>query len=54
MHKIIDNFKNIQNQINSKISELKINNYIPNIVAVSKTFNITHINPLVDYGHEHF
>ena len=54
MHKIIDNFKNIQNQINSKISELKINNYIPNIVAVSKTFNITHINPLIDYGHEHF
>ena len=54
MHKIIDNFKNIQNQINSKISELKINNYIPNIVAVSKTFNITHINPLIDYGHDHF
>ena len=54
MHKIIDNFKNIQNQINSKISELKINNYIPNIVAVSKTFNISHINPLIDYGHDHF
>ena len=25
-----------------------------NIIAVSKTFTLTHIQPLIDYGHDHF
>ena len=27
---------------------------IVNIIAVSKTFSIEHIKPLIDYGHQHF
>ena len=29
-------------------------NYYPNIVAVSKTFKIEHINHLIEFGHKHF
>ena len=25
-----------------------------NIIAVSKTFNLEHIRPLIEYGHVHF
>ncbi len=31
--------------------ELKYENRIPKIIAVSKTFKIDHIFPLIDYGH---
>jgi|TARA_B100001093_G_scaffold492857_1_gene534406 pyridoxal phosphate enzyme (YggS family) len=31
-----------------------INNDAVNIIAVSKTFNIDHIKPLIDFGHNHF
>ena len=31
--------------------ELKYENRIPKIIAVSKTFKIDHILPLIDYGH---
>ncbi len=31
-----------------------MNNYSPNIIAVSKTFSIDHIKPLIDFGHMHF
>ena len=27
---------------------------IVNIIAVSKTFSIEHIKPLIDHGHQHF
>ena len=27
---------------------------IPTIIAVSKTFSLSHIQPLVNYGHKHF
>ena len=26
----------------------------PKIIAVSKTFPLEHIKPLIDYGHDHF
>ena len=54
MHQTVQNLLNIQSQIKSKINELKYNNYYPKIVAVSKTFPISHIMPLIESGHNHF
>jgi len=54
MHKTIENLNYIQNQINSKILKLNINNYKPKIIAISKTFKIAHILPLIEHGHMHF
>ena len=54
MHKTIENLNYIQNQINSKILKLNINNYKPKIIAISKTFKIDHILPLIEYGHMDF
>ena len=51
MHKTVQNLIFIQSSINSKLLELKIKNRIPKIIAVSKTFKIDHILPLVEYGH---
>ena len=49
MTNIIESFKKIQ----LNIQKIAINNPV-NIIAVSKTFPITHIQPLLDYGHLHF
>ena len=49
MDTILERFKNIK----SNIENLKLNKKI-NIIAVSKTFNLEHIKPLIDYGHQHF
>jgi pyridoxal phosphate enzyme (YggS family) len=54
MHKTIENLNYIQNQINSKILKLNISNYNPKIIAISKTFKIDHILPLIEYGHMDF
>ena len=54
MHKTIENLNYIQNQINSKILKLNNNNYKPKIIAISKTFKIDHILPLIDHGHKDF
>ena len=45
---------NIQSEIKSKIEEFKYKNYNPKIVAVSKTFSIENILPLVKFGHKHY
>ena len=54
MHKTIENLNYIQKQINSKLLKLNINNYKPKIIAISKTFKIDHILPLIEYGHRDF
>ena len=54
MHKTIENLNYIQNQINSKILKYNISNYNPKIIAISKTFKIEHILPLIDHGHKDF
>ena len=54
MHKTIENLNYIQNQINSKILKLNINSYKPKIIAISKTFKIDHILPLIEHGHRDF
>jgi len=54
VHKIVNNLLSIQDGIKLKSKELNIINYNPNIIAVSKTFSIDHISPLINYGHVHF
>ena len=49
MSTIIDRF----NKINSNINNLNPNKAV-NIVAVSKTFTLEKIMPLIEYGHIHF
>ncbi len=50
MHQTITNFKNIQNLIKENQEKTKNKNKIK-IIAVSKTFEIEHINPLIEDGH---
>ena len=47
MNNIIQNFINIRDELNG-ISPT------PKIIAVSKTFPLSHIQPLIDYGHQVF
>jgi len=54
MHKTLKNLAYIQNEIKSKILELNLKDYNPEIIAISKTFSIEHIKPLINYGHIHF
>ncbi len=54
MHKIVNNLLSIQNELKIKINKLNFNNYNPNIIAISKTFSIKDIEPLIDHGHIHF
>jgi pyridoxal phosphate enzyme (YggS family) len=51
MHITIQNLLSIQSAIKSKLLELNEKGRIPKIIAVSKTFKIDHILPLVEYGH---
>jgi len=54
MHPTVSNLTIIEKQINNKISkEANIEKKI-NIVAVSKTFKIVDIKPLIDFGHIHY
>ena len=51
MHKTVQNLLSIETSINSKLIELKEEKKKPKIIAVSKTFKIDHILPLIEYGH---
>ena len=51
MHKTIQNLINIQSSIKSKLIDLKYKHRIPKIIAVSKTFELDHILPLINHGH---
>ena len=53
MHITIQNLIKIENEIKKNLSNLNIVN-LPKIIAVSKTFNIDKILPLIDYGHIDF
>ena len=54
MHSTIKNLINIQSQIKSKVTNLDQIQTAPTIIAVSKTFKIEHIIPLIEYGHTDF
>ena len=49
MNTIIDSFEKIKLKISSLNPDKSVN-----IIAVSKTFSIDHINPLINHGHLHF
>ena len=49
MSTIVDRFEKIK----SKIASLNLNKSVK-IIAVSKTFTLEHIKPLIDHGHTHF
>tara|TARA_B100001287_G_C22622034_1_gene500586 strand:- start:247 stop:906 length:660 start_codon:yes stop_codon:yes gene_type:complete len=53
MHITVKNLLDIENKIKIHLNELKINNF-PKIIAVSKTFKIDKISPLIDHGHIDF
>ena len=50
MHNTVKNLIDIQNNIKIHLNKLNIDNH-PKIVAVSKTFKIDKILPLIDHGH---
>ena len=54
MHNIVNNLISIESELKIKINNLKFTNYNPNIVAVSKTFKMKDIIPLINHGHIHF
>ena len=49
MSTIIDRFNKIKSNINEENSNKRIN-----VIAVSKTFTLEYIRPLIDIGHVHF
>ena len=53
MHNTVQNLVDIQNKINLYLDEHKIDK-LPKIIAVSKTFKIEKILPLIDHGHKDF
>jgi pyridoxal phosphate enzyme (YggS family) len=53
MHISVQNLINIENEIKLNLSDLN-NTNLPNIIAVSKTFKMDSILPLIEYGHRDF
>ena len=53
MHNSVQNYKYIDNSIDRKLEEKKIN-LTPKVIAVSKTFELGKILPLIEYGHQDF
>ena len=53
MHQIVQNLVDIRENINSNLSSQK-NQKVPKIIAVSKTFGMDKILPLIEYGHLDF
>ena len=51
MNSVLERFNKIQADITKQTASLK---ETVKIIAVSKTFSIDHISPLVDEGHIHF
>ena len=54
MHQSINNLNIIKEQILEEIKKLNIDEKLPNIIAVSKTFPIEKIEPLIKFDHIHF
>ena len=53
MHKTVQNLINIENQLKSSLGDV-YKSKLPKIIAVSKTFKLDKISPLVDHGHLDF
>ena len=53
MHDTIVSLEKIINEINERLLKKNVKKNL-NIIAVSKTFSIEKIQPLIKYGHIHF
>ena len=53
MHKIVQNLLTIKNEIKLNLKH-ESSDKLPKIIAVSKTFNMERILPLIDFGHSDF
>ena len=53
MNNSVENLNDIKNKIKLKLNNLN-KDKVPKIIAVSKTFSMDKILPLVDYGHKDF
>jgi|TARA_A200000113_G_scaffold69467_1_gene60756 pyridoxal phosphate enzyme (YggS family) len=53
MHKTVQNLIDIENQLKSNLGDIDQNS-LPKIIAVSKTFKMDKISPLVEHGHLDF
>ena len=53
MHNTVKNLLDIENNIKVNLNQINTNNY-PKIIAVSKTFKLDKILPLIDHGHIDF
>ena len=54
MHDVVDNLVAIEKEIQLKLSKKNLNFDIPKIIAVSKTFSIKSILPLINHGQIHY
>ena len=54
MHNVVDKLISIKKEINEIRNQENDPNKEPTIIAVSKTFPIRHILPLINYNHIHF
>tara|TARA_Y100000590_G_C15453176_1_gene913493 strand:+ start:59 stop:721 length:663 start_codon:yes stop_codon:yes gene_type:complete len=54
MHSSVNNLNIINEQIYEELNKFNIKNKIPNIIAVSKTFPIEKIKPLIESNHIHY
>ena len=54
MHDTVKNLLKISENVKANLSTDANLSKIPKIIAVSKTFKIEHIKPLIDYGHIHY
>ena len=53
MHKTVQNLIDVENQLKSSLGDLNKSN-LPKIIAVSKTFKMDNILPLIEHGHLDF
>ena len=51
MHLTVKNLLKIKSNVKIKLSEINKSSEFPKIIAVSKTFKIDHIEPLINHGH---
>ena len=54
MHDTVKNLLKISDNVKANLSSVQNSNKIPKIIAVSKTFKMDQIYPLIEYGHLDF
>tara|TARA_B100001027_G_C16252185_1_gene325010 strand:- start:639 stop:1301 length:663 start_codon:yes stop_codon:yes gene_type:complete len=54
MHNTVQNLLKISEKVKDKFKLNKNLSKIPNIIAVSKTFKLNHIRPILEHGHIHY